>query len=85
MTRFGSTASSRAICCWTPRSKTSRSQTRRRTRSTATGPCSSKTPTGNYLADVLIDPTIDYDGLAHKLARLMDAVARGERPMFVRW
>ena len=40
---------------------------------------------GNYLADVLIDPTIDYDGLAHKLAELVDAVTRGERPKFLHW
>ena len=40
---------------------------------------------GNYLADVLIDPTIDYDELAHKLAELVDAVTRGERPKLVHW
>ena len=40
---------------------------------------------GNYLADVLIDPTIDYDTLAHKLAELVDAVTRGQRPKFVHW
>jgi hypothetical protein len=40
---------------------------------------------GNYLADVLIDSTIDYDALAHKLAELVDAVTRGERPKFVHW
>jgi hypothetical protein len=40
---------------------------------------------GDYLADVVIDPTIDYDALAHKLAELVDAVTRGERPKFVHW
>jgi len=40
---------------------------------------------GNYLADVLIDSTIDYDALAHKLAELVDAVTRGKRPKFVHW
>jgi hypothetical protein len=40
---------------------------------------------GNYLADVLIDPTIDHDALAHKLAELVEAVTDGDRPMFVHW
>ena len=42
-------------------------------------------PDGNYLADVLIDPTIDYIALAHKLRELVQAVGHGERPMFVHW
>jgi hypothetical protein len=40
---------------------------------------------GNYLADVAIDPIIDYDELAHKLHELVEAVNRGERPLFVDW
>jgi hypothetical protein len=40
---------------------------------------------GNYLADVAIDPIIDYSELAHKLRELIDAVNRGERPMYVAW
>ena len=40
---------------------------------------------GNYLADVVIDPIIDYTELAHKLRELVDAVAQGERPMFIDW
>lgn len=40
---------------------------------------------GNYLADVVIDPIIDYTELAHKLSELVDAVAQGERPMFIAW
>jgi hypothetical protein len=40
---------------------------------------------GNYLADVLIDPRIDHDALAHKLAELVEAVTDGDRPMFVHW
>ncbi len=40
---------------------------------------------GNYLADVLIDPTIDYGELSHKLRDLVDAVDRGERPKFMHW
>ena len=38
---------------------------------------------GNYLADVAIDPIIDYTALALKLRELVDAVTRGERPMFI--
>ena len=40
---------------------------------------------GNYLADVLIDPTIDHDALADKLAELVEAVTDRDRPMFVHW
>jgi len=40
---------------------------------------------GNYLADVVIDPIIDYVELAHKLRELVEAVRRGERPMFLDW
>ena len=40
---------------------------------------------GNYLADVLIDPIIDDTELAHKLRELVDAVAQGDRPMFIDW
>jgi hypothetical protein len=40
---------------------------------------------GNYLADVLIDPRIDHDALAHKLAELVEAVTGGDRPRFVHW
>ena len=43
----------------------------------------SKTPDGGYLADGLIGPTIDPHELAHKLADLVVAVTRGERPKFV--
>jgi hypothetical protein len=42
-------------------------------------------PDGNYLADVLIDPTIDYSTLAEKLRELVEALSRGERPMFLHW
>ncbi len=40
---------------------------------------------GNYLADVLIDPRIDHEALAHKLGALVEAVTGGGRPMFVHW
>ena len=40
---------------------------------------------GNYLADVVIDPIIDDTEFAHKLRELVDAVAQGDRPMFIDW
>ena len=40
---------------------------------------------GDYLAEVLIDPRIDYTALAHGLRDLVESVALGERPMFELW
>jgi hypothetical protein len=40
---------------------------------------------GDYLSEVVIDPTIDYTALADRLKQLVEAVAAGERPMFEDW
>ena len=39
----------------------------------------------DFLADVAIDHTIDHTELAHKLRELVEAVTRGERPMYMHW
>jgi hypothetical protein len=38
-----------------------------------------------YLAEVMIDPSIDFQALTGKLRELVDAVAAGERPFLAVW
>lgn len=38
-----------------------------------------------YLAEVMIEPSIEFEGLAVKLRDLVDAVATGERPFLDGW
>lgn len=38
-----------------------------------------------YLAEVMIEPSIDFGALAAKLRDLVDAVAAGERPFLEDW
>lgn len=38
-----------------------------------------------YLAEVMIEPSIEFDALAAKLRDLVDCVRGGARPVFKTW